>query len=137
MVQGGALIAGTACTVGFMEPVDCADPGNPPRDAELWTDDQWLAWLKATDGQAVGNAADTPAPLSSRITQSVGGQMLGNAMLGLAQVIYGQKQEEVIIVAEGNSEPEQDEPFAVSLNQEHPEKSVVVFRPSHPHSSSA
>jgi hypothetical protein len=118
-------------TVGFMEPVDSANAENPPRDAELWTDDQWLAWLKATDADSLEHQ-DASVPLSSRITQSLGGQMLGQAMLGLAQVIYGQKQEEVVIIAEGTSEPEEDEPFAVSLNHEHPEKSVVVFKPHHP-----
>jgi hypothetical protein len=111
-----------------MEPVDSSNPESPPSDAEQWTDDQWLEWLKATDAQTATADEDASEPLSSRITHSLGGQMLGQAMLGLAQVIYGQKQEEVVIVAEGNSEPEEDEPFAVSLNPEHPEQSVIVFR---------
>ena len=55
-------------------------------------------------------------------------QWLGQAMLGLAQAIYGPKQEEVVIVAEGSSEPSEDEPFAVSLNPEHPERSRVIFK---------
>jgi hypothetical protein len=114
-----------------MEPVESTNSENPPRDAEQWTDDQWLEWLKATDGPAT-EQFDESVPLSSRVTQSLGGQMLGQAMLGLAQVIYGQKQEEVVIIAEGTSEPEEDEPFAVSLNHEHPEQSVVVFKPHSP-----
>jgi hypothetical protein len=116
-----------------MEPPVPSRSENPPHDAEQWSDDQWLEWLKATDANASARDEDTSAPLSSRVVHSLGGQMLGQAMLGLAQVIYGQKQEEVVIVAEGNSEPVEDEPFAVSLNLEHPEQSVVVFKSRHPH----
>jgi hypothetical protein len=100
----------------------------PPQDPELWTDEQWLAWLKATDGDGDDTAALAPASVAHRVVHSAGGQMLGQAMLGLAQAIYGPKEEEVVIVAEGNSEPVEDEPFAVNLNLEHPEQSRVTFK---------
>lgn len=119
--------------MGIMEPFDSPRSENPPLDAEQWSDNQWLEWLKATDANAIPSDEDTTVPLSSRVVHSLGGQMLGQAMLGLAQVIYGQKHEEVVIVAEGNSEPVEDEPFAVSLDREHPEQSVVVFKSRHPH----
>jgi hypothetical protein len=106
-------------------PTDDAPFEDPPSDPESWSDEQWIAWLVATD------AADlevVPASVAERIVHSSAGQMLGQAMLGLAQVFYGPKEEEVIIVAEGNSDPYDDEPFAVRLDPDHPEHSTIVFR---------
>jgi hypothetical protein len=106
-------------------PTDDAPFEDPPSDPESWSDEQWIAWLVATD------AADlevVPASVAERIVRSSAGQMLGQAMLGLAQVFYGPKEEEVIIVAEGNSDPYDDEPFAVRLDPDHPEHSTIVFR---------
>jgi hypothetical protein len=34
----------------------------------------------------------------------------------------------VVIVAEGDSEPDKDDPFSVHLDPDHPERSTVVFR---------
>ena len=113
---------------GCVEPFEPAYSPLPPHDPEQWTDDQWLEWLKATDAEGDGGSTRAPASVADRVVQSVGGQMLGQAMLGLAQAIYGPKQEEVVIVAEGSSEPSEDEPFAVRLNPEHPERSRVIFK---------
>jgi len=41
-------------------------------------------------------------------------------MLGLAQAIYGPKDEELVVIVEGAGEPEEDEPFRVRLDFEHP-----------------
>jgi hypothetical protein len=113
---------------GCVEPFEPAYSPLPPHDPEQWTDDQWLEWLKATDAEGDDGSTRAPASVADRVVQSVGGQMLGQAMLGLAQAIYGPKQEEVVIVAEGSSEPSEDEPFAVRLNPEHPERSRVIFK---------
>jgi hypothetical protein len=114
--------------VGFVEPIEHAVSPVPPLDPEQWTDEQWLAWLKATDGDGDDTSTHAPASVAHRVVHSVGAQMLGQAMLGLAQAIYGPKEEEVVIVAEGTSEPVDDEPFAVNLNLEHPEQSRVTFK---------
>ncbi|MGC1419593.1 MAG: hypothetical protein WA786_05695 [Acidimicrobiales bacterium] len=108
-----------------MRPTDAAPFEDPPSDPEAWSDEQWIAWLVATDAAAL---EAVPASVAERIVRSSAGQMLGQAMLGLAQVFYGPKEEEVIIVAEGNSDPYDDEPFAVRLDPDHPEHSTIVFR---------
>src|ERR1700722_554909 len=36
-------------TVGAMDGPQSSDPGGPPQDPESWTDEQWIAWLDATD----------------------------------------------------------------------------------------
>jgi hypothetical protein len=110
-----------------VESFDAAFPDGPPADPEEWTDEQWLAWLKATDAQAPGE--DTrPVTLTGRVAYSAGGHVLGQAMLGMANAIYGRRDDEIVIVAEGDSGPAEDGPFAVHLDPDHPERSSVVFR---------
>lgn len=100
----------------------------PPSDPEEWTDERWLEWLKATD-ESHASETDVPIPtLAGRIVRSTPGQMLGQAMLGVAQAIYGRRDDEIVIVVEGNSEPHEDEPFAIRLDVDHPERSSVVFK---------
>jgi hypothetical protein len=97
----------------------------PPPDPESWTDEQWLTWLKATDDALETDSA--PAPVSFRVTRSAGGQALGDAMRGLANAMYGPKDEDLIIVSEAGGQPEEDEPFVVHLDRDHPERSTAVF----------
>ena len=97
----------------------------PPSDPELWTDEQWLTWLKATD--AVIDLDDSRAPIVSRVARSAGGQVLGEAMKGLANAMYGPKDEEIVIVIEAGGQPLDDEPFTVHIDREHPEQSTAVF----------
>jgi hypothetical protein len=97
----------------------------PPTDPESWTDEQWLTWLKATDDAEVDGAP--PATVAFRVTHSAGGQALGDAMRGLASAMYGPKDEDVIIVSEAGGQPQDDEPFVVHLDREHPERSTAVF----------
>jgi hypothetical protein len=109
-----------------------ADPGQPPADAGAWTHDQWIAWLKATDAQLAAGGATTetgPATPMGRVTHSAGGQVLGTAMLGLTAAMFGRQDDEMVIVAEASGQPGEDEPFAVHLDPDHPERSTVVFRP--------
>jgi hypothetical protein len=111
-----------------VEPSDLAFPDGPPADPEEWTDEQWIDWLKATDASAGGQSDARPATLGGRVAHSSGGQVLGQAMLGMAYAMYGRRDDEVVIVAEGDAEPEKDEPFTVHLDPDHPERSAVVFR---------
>ncbi|MGD1014180.1 MAG: hypothetical protein ABR963_07320 [Acidimicrobiales bacterium] len=100
----------------------------PPEDPNDWTDEQWIDWLKATDAEAGPTGEFPVATVGSRIARSPAGQVLGQAMLGLAQAIYGPKDEEQVLIVEGVGEPEDDEPFNVQLDFEHPERSQIVFR---------
>ncbi len=104
----------------------------PPRDPNEWTDEQWLEWLKATDDDAEYSGG-SDSTILQRIVQSTPGQALGQAMLGMANAIYGRQDEDIIIVAEGNGDTTNDEPFAVQLDLEHPEHSSVIIKPTaHP-----
>ena len=95
----------------------------PPSDPESWSDEQWLTWLKATDDV---DLVDEPAPIVSRLARSTGGQVLGEAMKGLANAMYGPKDEEIVIVIEAG-QPLNDEPFTVHIDRDHPQRSTAVF----------
>ncbi len=99
----------------------------PPADPDEWTDEQWLEWLRATDEAAIDESEHVVAVVT-RIVQSAPGQVLGQAMLGMAKAIYGRETEQVTIVAEGLGEGFDDEPFFVRLDLDHPELSSVVFK---------
>jgi hypothetical protein len=99
----------------------------PPEDPNAWTDEQWIDWLKATDAEAGPTGEYPVGTVASRIARSPAGQVLGSAMLGLAQALYGPKDEDQVIIVEG-AEPEDDEPFNVQLDFNHPERSQIVFR---------
>ena len=102
----------------------------PPSDPNEWTDEQWLEWLKATDDSPNDEPEEPLAKVVKQIVQSTPAQALGQAMLGMAKAIYGRPDDDVSIVAEGLGENFDDEPFAVRLDPEHPERSSVVFKPS-------
>jgi hypothetical protein len=104
-------------------------PSEPPADPEEWTDDQWLDWLKATDTDAPSERDASPVTSMGRMVHTAGGQLLGRAMMGMADAIYGPKDEDVVIVAEGDSQPDPDQPITVHLDPDHPARSFVVFRP--------
>ena len=98
-------------------------PGDPPRDPDEWTDAQWLAWLE----EGAEDDDEPSPPVSGRLQRSSGGQVLGNAMLGLAQAMYGTVRPQVVVEASVPGDPH-DEDLDVRLDPEHPERSVVVHR---------
>jgi hypothetical protein len=112
-----------------VNPWDPATPVGPPADADEWTDEQWLDWLKATDAEGPANQVGaSPVTPMGRIHDTTGGRLLGQAMAGMAYAIFGRKDDEVVIVAEGDSEPDGDQPFTVHLDPDHPERSFVAFK---------
>lgn len=99
------------------------DRDEPPADAEEWTDEQWLAWLEDTD------ADGEPHPrVVARWRQRPGASLLGAAMLGLRDAIYGRPDDEVVIVADAPGGPPDDDAPVVHLDPEHPERSQVRLR---------
>ncbi len=107
---------------------DNTPEGGPPNDAEEWTDEQWLAWLVATDDHdgdgPEGKHPEGPVTAVGRLKASSGGQLLGQAMSGLANALSGEKEDQVLVV-EAPSDPEDES--TVHLDFEHPERSRVVL----------
>ena len=118
-------VCASTCTTTVIE----MDYFEPPSDPNEWTDEQWLEWLKATDDVPFDDPGESISEAVKRIVQSTPGQVIGQAMLGMAHAIYGRQDDEVIIVVEGKGETTDDEPFAVRLDFDHPAYSLVEFKP--------
>jgi hypothetical protein len=112
-----------------------SDREAPPADADDWTDEQWIEWLKATDADTAAAPNLPPATVAGRVVHSTGGQVLGQSMLGLAQAIYGRPEQKVVIVAAANGEPDTDRPFDLHLDADHPDEAFVVLKPEPPRPS--
>jgi hypothetical protein len=100
--------------------------GPPPDDPESWSDEQWLAWLEATDD--LEGADSTTRHKRARTVRGRPAHMLGAAMLGLRDAIYGRPDEDVVIVADASGDPPGDDSPQVFLDPEHPERSEVKVR---------
>jgi len=108
-------------------PPEDEGPSEPPEDQEDWSDEQWLAWLRRTDA-VPGAEADGPTPrVTAKWRDRAGATVLGAAMLGLRDAIYGRK-DEIVIVQEASGDPPDDDRPQVYLDPEHPERSRVVVR---------
>lgn len=101
--------------------------GEPPADPEEWSDEEWLAWLRATDEPMTDRSAPR-ASTGSRIAGSRSASIIGESMLALSQAIYGRRDDDIVIVAEGDSTSASGVDFEVHLDPDHPERSSVVFR---------
>ncbi len=113
-----------------MDGPERSDPGGPPDDPESWTDEEWIAWLDATDDPEGpdGDGPSRPRPWRQRRPAS----MLGAAMLGLHEVIYGPNREEIVIEVDADGEPPRDDLPEVHLDPDHPERSEVIVKRSRP-----
>ena len=71
----------------------------PPQDPDDWTEEQWREWLAAAPADPDTGHAH---PLT-RVASSNSGVVLGAAMLGLEQAIYGERPK-VEIIAESDAD---------------------------------
>jgi cytosine/adenosine deaminase-related metal-dependent hydrolase len=77
---------------------------DPPLDADDWTDEQWQAYLRAseTDHPEVG------ATVFRRVKQSGAGAVIGAGMLGLEQALYGERPKEEVVAEAESDDPGRD-----------------------------
>jgi hypothetical protein len=64
-------------------------------------------------------------------------RMLGAAMIGLENAIYGPKEERPGIVVDAPGEPPPDLGFELLLDPDHPERSLVLFHAPAPEAGTA
>ena len=93
----------------------------PPNDAEDWSQEQWIAWLEATDAASV-DEADPEEPRPLRRTSA--GSMLGRAMHGLHEALFGPQEDQVVIEV-GSGDPGGPEGMTLHLDEQDPAKSWV------------
>ncbi|HUO48367.1 MAG TPA: hypothetical protein VMU09_05995 [Acidimicrobiales bacterium] len=107
------------------------DAPEPPSDPEAWSDEQWLEWLRVTDGAGYGgpdaDEGSDPGTKMTEFTRRPGARALGAAMLGLRNAMYGRPDDEIVIVADaGGDPPGPPERHELHLDPDHPERSEVV-----------
>jgi hypothetical protein len=95
----------------------------PPEDPEDWTEEQWLEFL----AQAPCDPDTGRAHPLTRATSSPTGVVLGAAMLGLDQALYGERPK-VEIVAEADAAGADDGDLALDLDLDDPSASRIRVR---------
>ena len=98
-------------------------PTEPPSDAEDWGQEQWIEWLNATDHPPSDD--DTAAPVHG--PQPTMRSLLGSAMRGLHDAIYGPREDEVVIEV-GSGDPGGPDGMTVHLDEDEPTLSWVRIR---------
>lgn len=83
----------------------------PPDDADDWTEEQWREWLAAAPADPDTGRAH---PLT-RAARRPSGTVLGAAMLGLEQAIYGERPK-TEVVAEADASGDDDGELELDLD---------------------
>jgi hypothetical protein len=97
----------------------------PPEETGHWSEEEWRAWLvEAPADPETGRAH----PLT-RVTSSPSGTVLGAAMIGLQQAMYGERPK-VEVVAEADADGL--DLGAVDLDAADPASSRLTLRPEAP-----
>jgi len=100
-------------------------PAVPPGDPDAWSEDEWLAWLADVDAEAAPEPTGHPV----RRRESLGVSLMGAAMLGMHRAIYGERDDEIVMVVDADGEPPEPEALEVHLDPEDPDASTVTVRP--------
>lgn len=98
----------------------------PPDDPQDWSDEQWLDWLAEGDAEAAA-AGDVPSSAAPRRERGAVATVMGAAMLGMAEAIYGPRDEAAEVVQAAGGPPD-DDWLDLTLDPDHPEDSVAVVR---------
>ncbi len=104
----------------------------PPVDPQDWTDEQWLEWLEATDGEAAVPGDDSGPgggrrTVADRVRSSPAARGMGGAMVALHEIFYKPKDDEVVIVAQAGGEPPDPDALELDLDPDHPEASTATI----------
>jgi hypothetical protein len=101
----------------------------PPLDPDDWTDEQWQAYLQATEDDEEGSEARSErddrgrgAETFRRVVQSGFGTVMGAGMLGLEQALYGAKEKDEIVAVADDDDPDRD---LSSFDPDDPASSVI------------
>lgn len=96
----------------------------PPADPEAWTDEQWIAWLEATDAEPASEV-DEPSRATRRAAS-----LLGRAMLGLEEALFGPRHDDEIVIVAGADEPTETDGLEVHLDPDEPARSWARLDPT-------
>jgi hypothetical protein len=91
----------------------------PPDDPDAWSDEQWMEWLHATEGDV-----DVDRRVFAPRLSSPSGVVLGAAMMGLQKGMYGEVEKPEIVIEVGAKDHDDD--VKVDLDPDDPSESTVV-----------
>jgi hypothetical protein len=91
---------------GRAVPTDDELLGDVPLDPDDWTDEQWQAHLRDTADLADDPRAEHGSALHRKLRGSAGGTVLGAAMAGLEQALYGEKPKEEVVAEAESDDPD-------------------------------
>ncbi len=103
----------------------------PPLDPDDWSDEQWQEYLRVTaeaedDEPAL---ADLDASFHRRAKESAGGAVIGAAMMGLQQALYGDLPKEDVVVEAESDDPDRDRSV---FDPDDPSSSTISLTPEPP-----
>jgi len=96
-----------------------------PDDPDSWTDEQWLDWLAEVDAEA----PDAPTGHPLRHGGGMGVQLMGAAMLGMHQAIYGDTEPDIVMIVDADGDDSAPEGLEVHLDDDDFDASTVTVRP--------
>ena len=96
-----------------------------PDDPDDWSDEQWLAWLRAGDEAEQASAEPARPPLPSWRKAPLAVQFLAVSMTVVGEAIYGRREQPAVVVDAPGDRPN-DDGLDVRLDFEHPEQSVAT-----------
>ena len=91
---------------GRVVPPDDELLGDVPLDPDDWTDEQWQEHLRATAVGPEEARAEPGSALHRKLRSSAGGTVLGAAMAGLEQALYGEKPKEEVVAEAESDDPD-------------------------------
>jgi hypothetical protein len=95
----------------------------PPDDPDVWSHEQWIEWLQATEAEPATEQRVFAPRLSSPT-----GVVLGAAMMGLQTAMYGDiEKPEIVVEAPAKG---RDDGTKIDLDPDDPSASTMVMRAS-------
>jgi hypothetical protein len=93
----------------------------PPKDADDWTEEQWRTFLNGAE-----DGVDPDRRVFAPRLSSTGGTILGAAMTGAFNAIYGEAAKpDIVIESEADGK---DDGMKIDLDPEDPSQSTVVVQ---------
>ena len=87
----------------------------PPNDPDDWSAEEWQEYLQATAAEAeAGTEGDDAAGAEEgagrfrRLKASAGGAVMGAALLGIEQALYGERPSAEVVAEAESDDPDRD-----------------------------
>ena len=85
----------------------------PPNDPDDWSAEEWQEYLQSTAADAEADAAEETAAEEGagrfrKLKASAGGAVMGAALLGIEQALYGERPSAEVVAEAESDDPDRD-----------------------------